>query len=363
MMNVKQVVVGLLMMGLLAGCAGKPDLRFVWPPPPEEPKLEWIGVIYSEEGFKRTQTEQAFQSFIGSKDEITMQTPFGIASNGQGLVYVSDTHDKSVRIFDFNQGEIGQLSRMTAFDTPAGLDVDRQGNLYVADAGKALIMVFSAEHKPLFTFGEKVLQRPAYIEVDDRRGRVYVSDGVQHFVAVFDLQGKFLFKFGARGNVDGHFYSPQGLALSPDGESLVVADMFNARIQVFTPDGKFLSKFGKRGDQVYQFEQPKDVAFDSAGNLYVIDSRKSNMTVYNLAGEVLLVTGMGAATAHPMGFSAPKSVFIDTADRIFVAESLNRRFSIWQFMSESYRRSNPFTEIDRQRLIEHMEEVAAETEK
>jgi sugar lactone lactonase YvrE len=157
------------------------------------------------------------------------------------------------------------------------------------------------------------------------------------------------------------FMSPQGLAFGPDGH-LYVCDMLNARIQIFSAEGTYVGQFGERGDQASQFENPKDLAFDSEGNLHIIDGRRSSLYTYTPEGRLLLVTGMGRASSSPFGFSVPKAIDIDVNDRIYITESLGHRFTIWQYMSKKYLAKNPYTEGDKEALLDYMEKVKTEAQ-
>ncbi|ALC17683.1 NHL repeat domain-containing protein [Desulfuromonas soudanensis] len=351
------LVVGLFGLLYLTGCATTPELpRFVWPAPPDQPRLEWIGVYYTEGDFAKTGTQKAMVKLLGDNNEVAFKTPFGIASNGAGLVYVSDIHEKNIRIFDFNRKTAELLTKVAVLVTPAGLDVDSQGNLYVADMGLGKILVFAPDRRPLFSFGgdKAIINNPSYIAVREELGRIYVSDSIDNKIVVFDMRGNYLFSFGKRGSGDGEFFVPQGLAFDGRGQ-LFVADTLNARIQVFDADGHFLYRFGERGDQIAQFENPKDVSFDSEGNLYAVDGRRSNLFVFKPDGTLLLTVGEGRPSASIFGFSAPKSVYVDGNDRIYVAESMGKRFSVWQYMGEKYLSQKPFTKEDKTRLLDYME--------
>lgn len=348
---------------LLSGCAAKEQLpRLVWPPPPEEPRLEFVGNYSSEDSFEKSEGQLFAKKMLGSQGQATFATPFGIASDGKGLVYISDIHLHNVRIYDFNEKTVNFLTKNTQMGTPLGLAIDSQGNLYVADSALGKILVYGPDHQPLKNIAHEELTKPAYLTVNEKLGRLYVSDGVKHRVVVFSLTGEYLFTIGKHGDYPGMFFSPQGLTFGPDG-NLYVADMFNARVQVLTPEGEFIRMFGERGDQIGQFELPKDLAFDSEGNLHVVEGRRSDLMTFTPEGRILLITGGGKPDTSPFGFGTPRSIAIDANDRIYIAEATNKRFTIWQYMSAPYLAKKPYTAEDRQALIEYGAKIAAEREK
>jgi DNA-binding beta-propeller fold protein YncE len=360
----KKMLIFAVLSLFISGCAGKgKELpRILWPPPPEQPRIEYIGTYSSEVDFTKTRWEKTAANIVGSGAEYAFKTPFGIASDGKGKVYVSDIHHHNIRIFDFNAKTVEFLSKNPIFGTPLGLEVDSVGNLYVADGQKQVVMVFAADKRPLFSFSDpQIVAKPAYLALNRKLGRIYISDGMGHRIVVFDMQGHHLFSFGKQGSSDGELYSPQGLAIDGQGR-VFVADMFNSRIQVFDTEGAFLYKFGERGDQVWQFESPKDLAFDSDGNLYVVDNRKASILTYSPDGKLLLVTGAGRATGNKLGFGTPASIFIDQNDRIYVADSINKRFAVWQYLSEAYLKDHPITEQDIEKIQDFIEKGAS-TEK
>lgn len=347
----------------LGGCAAKEQFpRIVWPPPPDEPRLEFVGNYYSEDSFEKSEGQLFAKKMLGSQGQATFATPFGIASDGKGIVYISDIHLHNVRIYDFNQKTVNFLTKNTQMGTPMGLALDQLGNLYVADSALGKVLVYGPDHQPLRNIAHEELSKPAYLTINEKLGRLYVSDGTKHKVVVFSLTGDYLFSIGKHGDYPGMFFSPQGLTFGPDG-NLYVADMFNARVQILTPEGEFIRMFGARGDQLGQFELPKDLAFDSAGNLHVLEGRRSDLMTFTPEGRILLVTGGGKPDGSPFGFGTPRGIAIDANDRIYVAESTNKRFTIWQYMSEAYLKKKPYTAADRQALIEYSAKFAAEREK
>lgn len=346
----------------LAGCAAPKDARILWPPPPAEPRMEFIGVFYSQDEFPKTGFQRFVEGLAGKPELARFRSPFGIVSDGKGKVYVSDPGDLNIRIYDFNQRQVHYLSERP-LGKPYGLALDGAGNLYVADTQSDTVLVYGPDGRPLRAIGSaETLQRPVFLALNERLGRLYVSDAAGHKVEVFALaDGRHLFTIGGGvGGGEGELLGPQGLAI--DGEDrLFVAEGHNARVQVFDADGRFLYTFGARGDQPSQFEQPRDLAFDSAGNLHVVDARKGALLTFTADGRPLLYTGTGGQTHLALGFGIPTSIHIDATDRIYVADLLTRRFAVWQYLSEDYLRRHPVTPEETE-AIRHMVDEAEKGE-
>lgn len=341
---------------ILAGCADKTRERVLWPPPPNEPKLEFIDIIVSERSFKKGRWEKGLEKVVGELPETRMRKPMGIASAGDGVVYVADFDANMVRVYDLNQGTLSSYTDKPVFKQPIGLAIDSRQRLYVAASGSSAILVFGADRQPLFSFGSReIIRLPVFLALDEKHDRIYVTDGGNHQVVVFDLAGNHLFSFGRKGGGDGDFRAPQGIAVDSRGR-IYVADMLNARIQVFDPEGKFLTVIGGRGLQPGSFEAPRGLAIDSDDNLYVMDGRKATMLIFRTDGALLMEIG-GKITDHPLGFSMPVGIWIDHLDCIYIADMMNLRFTIWQYLSSTYLQAHPVTGEELERLQKRVEEV------
>lgn len=339
----------LLIVAVLSGCGPKPLPRVFWPPPPGDSALEYVGLFYSDLDFPKTGVESFFAAILGSGAGELFGRPTGIASDGEGRVYVADGILRVVRVFDLNRRKMQVLTKEAVFSAPADLAIDSQKRLYVVDGGAQKVAVFSLDGAYLHSFGSSELfVNPAYIAINERLGRIYVSDGKGHKIVVFDMSGKHLFSFGQLGGDPGAFYSPQGVAIDR-GNQVFVADQFNARVQVFDADGKYLRHFGERGDGKGQMEMPKGLAFDSDGHLYLVDTRKASLTVYTPEGEPYLYLG-GGKTWEPLGFANPAFISIDANDRIHITDMMARRFVMWQYLNPAYLQAHPITPQDLEEL-------------
>ena len=85
---------------------------------------------------------------------------------------------------------------------------------------------------------------------------------------MFNREGIPLYSFGERGQGDGQFNRPFGVAIDSRNKVLV-CDNENHRIQVFTTEGQFLHKIGTPGVGLGQFTNPLGIAVSPNGHLYV----------------------------------------------------------------------------------------------
>lgn len=343
----KAIMMSLAAVFLLAGCATEQPLqkrRYVWPRPPEQPRIEWLKSYYGENDFPKSGFQTFTEAIFGAPAELTFMKPIDIKSNGKGIVYVTDINLSGIFVFDLNAQKKEFWSQGSDPDAgmtivPYYLSLDQDGNVYVVGTGLNEIFVLNPAGKLLrrINYDGKVAS-PAGIAVDSKTGRVYLLDGTEHKVAVFDLAGKHLFSFGKGGDKDGEFNRPIPIVINHKRE-IVIGDTINARVQIFDLDGKFLRKFGQRGDGQAEFQIIKGVAVDSDDNIYVTDGKSSQLKVFNTNGDYLITIGTAYSVTKTMkeapgGFLLPQGIAIDDTDTIYIADQANMRFQVFRYLKE-----------------------------
>jgi uncharacterized protein (TIGR03663 family) len=171
--------------------------------------------------------------------------PRDIAVNAEGLVYVTDTGNKLIQVFESDGRYVGEFGGGGPFDgqldEPVGLGLGPDGALFVADTWNGRVQVFDRNHTFLRTwsveawYGQSVNNKP-YLAVDEA-GRVYVTDPELFRVIAFDFQGNYLHSFGQYSTESDGMALPTGIAAGEDG-MVYVSDAANGRILGYRAPGQ-----------------------------------------------------------------------------------------------------------------------------
>ena len=168
----------------------------------------------------------------------------------------------------------------------------------------------SLSSSPLKTF--KFSGSPWGIAVSDS-GDLYVSlyDGR---IEVFNESGSKVRSIGSGGSGDGQFNSPDEIALR--GDVMYVADSDNDRIQKLTLSGTFISKFGAKGSGDGMLSYPQGVCVDHDGRVFVADSINRRVSVFSDDGTFLYHIGASSNELDlPWGLAFDPSGNLHVADK------------------------------------------------
>jgi DNA-binding beta-propeller fold protein YncE len=114
-------------------------------------------------------------------------------------------------------------------------------------------------------------------------------------------------------------------------DDVVVDDTVNQRIITFNQAGQIIQHCGMRGDGSGEFNWPRGVAVDPAtGNLWVANTRQSNLLVINPSTCAAVGTPVGKLGANLGQLNWPHSIAIRGSDgTAWVADTLNNRVESW----------------------------------
>lgn len=275
--------------------------------------------------------------------------PFGIAVDGTGNVYVSDTRNQVVRKISASgtittyagvnaggAGFFGDTGSATnaLLNVPAGLALDKTGNLYIADAANNKVRIVSTSNV-INSFAGNLfadfsgdggpavnaeLNNPEAVAVD-ASGNVYIADTENHRIrevttdgVIHTVAGNGTLGFAGDGGpaINAELNSPSGVAVDAAG-NIYIADTFNQRIRMVLPNGVIYTIAGT-GIEGYsgdggpstqaQFMFPEAISVDASGNVYICDS--ANNVIRQLTPSAAVVipgqpTVAGAVSASGFG--------------------------------------------------------------
>jgi sugar lactone lactonase YvrE len=255
--------------------------------------------------------------------------PSAIAIDSAGNVYVSDEHKHKINVFtgegiytanwgDYGEGE-GQLNG------PSGLAFDSEDNLLVSDHRNHRVQKFNRDGQFISAFGVEgsgsgQLSLPWGVAVDSNSD-IYVADWGNNRIQKFSAEGEFLRSYGSTGHEDGQLINPSGVAVDRDGY-LYVSDWGNERVQVLSKDGDFVAKLRGQATVSKWAQDFLDTNVEEA------EARANS----NLEPDLTPFGGdPHEESSHTEKFFwGPASVKLDAEGRLYVTESNRHRIQIYQ---------------------------------
>jgi sugar lactone lactonase YvrE len=184
-----------------------------------------------------------------AEDIITdgMSDPGGLAIDTRNrLLYVADIELDQILVYDADTlkllrkiGTTGHKHELTTpgdFSKPTGVAVDAEGNLYVADTYNNRIEIFDADGQFISTFGKAgdgpgYFARPKGVAIDGDN-HIWVADGQQDRVSVFNKEGQLLISLGGHGLLPGQFQGLVGITIDKRNR-VFTTEIFPGRAQQF----------------------------------------------------------------------------------------------------------------------------------
>jgi DNA-binding beta-propeller fold protein YncE len=329
----------------------------VWPQPPAIARLKYLDYFSAQKPEPVAPRAAKKKSWMdrmagvspdsnrgAGKVRFVLGTPYGLAVDSKGMLYVADTKVGAVFVFDPENKETEMLKHGVdaRFGRIFGLAIDDADRLFVSDGLYNHVLVFNAKHKLEAQFGEGIMNDPAGLAVDTENRFLYVANTGSDQVLVYDADTfKLLRKIGAAGKdhtltTPGDFSKPTNVAVDKDG-NLFVTDTLNDRVEEFDADGSFIRAFGENGDGPGDFARPKGIAVDADGHVWVADASLNRLQVFAPEGRLLMA--LGGFGILPGQFQALTGVTIDKFNRVFTSEQYMGRVQMFRYITDAEARA------------------------
>jgi sugar lactone lactonase YvrE len=255
----------------------------------------------------------------GAATAAELSTPWGIAVDAVGNVYIADQNNHRIRktttagvistlagIGTAGYSGDGGAATAAQLHNPQGVTIDAAGNFYIADA-------------------------------DNQRVRKINTNGIISTVAGNGTAG---YSGDGAAATAAEVNNPIGVAVDASG-NIYIADGNNSRLRKVNTSGIMSTlagngTFGYNGDGIAattaELEYAVAVAVDVTGNVYIVDQNNQRIRKVNTGGIISTIAGNGTAGHSGDGAAAtaaelnnPRGVAVDAAGNIYIADYSNNR--------------------------------------
>lgn len=188
-----------------------------------------------------------------------------------------------------------------------------------------------------------------YATAHDSIGRLLVADPGQQGVHIYDFEKhKYQFLKGPRGNL---FSSPMDVACDTN-DDIYVTDSVRARVYVFDLRGKFLRTIGTASGDAHML-RPTGMALDRAARrIYLTDALRHQVLVFGMNGS--LIRAIGQRGNGPGEFNFPTALTL-SAGKLYIVDAMNFRIQAMtpegQFLSSFGKLGNQSGTLNRPKGI------------
>lgn len=257
----------------------------------------------------------------------TLREPWGIAVDRDGTIFVADTWHHRVQVFAndgtplrawgfFEQAFPEIAGSPVGFYGPRDIKVDSTGRIFVADTGNKRVRVYDREGNWRYDIGRRgteagALFEPVGLAINERTNELFIASTWNKRIDVFTLEGQYLRSWDVPGWYGTSPSQDSGnrpyLALDPSGRYLFVTDPDVGRVLVYDTQGNPVLAFGRLGSAPYvqlnQFGVLGGIVFDAQGRLFLSDV--SGARLLRFAPNAFPNLQLGAEASQPRDSESP----------------------------------------------------------
>ena len=209
----------------------------------------------------------SFQAeFIRKFGKTVLKKPFGITLT-EDHILVTDTSLHSLLCFNKKTLQLtdrvgGKGSKEGKLNSPYGVAVDTNGDVYIVDSGNNRVSIFSKQLQFLSCIGQGKLDYPQDVKLTAES--VVVLDWSEKCVHFFSRNGDLLSSCVTRGSKrERMVYNPFFFCLDKDG-NFIISDYEHSQIRIVSRSGELIHSIGSK------IKYPQGVAISETGTIYLV---------------------------------------------------------------------------------------------
>jgi len=170
---------------------------------------------------------------------------------------------------------------------------DGKGSVIVLVRTAPHFRMFSRDGQPVKQWGDAGLFGTAHSAHIGPDGALWATDSTAHVVYKMDAAGQVVMTLGTKGTTGDNtsrtsFNGPNAVAFDAAGDIFVSDGYQNARVVHFTKEGRFVQSIGgKKGSGPGELQLPHGVAIDRQGRVIVADSDNKRLSLFDREGRFL----------------------------------------------------------------------------
>ena len=300
----------------------------------------------------------------GAATKASLYNPRGVGLDAAGNMYIADAYNNRIRKVDTNgiittvagggSGDDGGAATNASLNTPFGVAADTDGNLYIAESQNNRVRKVDTNGIISTVAGggsdgdggaatNASLLSPRAVTLD-AVGNLYIADTANNRVRKVDASGTITTVAGGGSGGDGGAATnaslgyPSGVTFDVIG-NLYIGDYLNNRVRKVDTNGIITTvagtgSYGYSGDGSVatntSVSYPAGISFDTFGNMYIADTGVSRIRKVDTSSFVTTVAGNGNAGYAGDGGAATNarlaycySVVSGASGNLYIADSGN----------------------------------------
>ena len=229
-------------------------------------------ILVADRNNGRIQIYSTKGEFVSRFGKCILSSPFGVCATEQSI-FVTDIEHHS--LFKFDKETLKMIDKVGKkgsgerdFNSPHGIAADSFSQLYVADSENHRICVYSSELSFLKQFGSAKLRYPHDVKLTPTQ--IFVLDWGSYCVHLFSENGDSYLKSIVKKEFDFDMQIKNPFFFCLDRAYNILISDGNHLIRIYNQEGNILYRLGGKGEKEGKFKKPNGLAVSHTGLLYVV---------------------------------------------------------------------------------------------